>query len=432
MRYKPLSSNFYKKNRINFADSMLSKSIAVFNSNDIYPISADSTYFPFQQHRDIFYLTGIEQEETILLIFPNAEKIKEKEILFIKKTDEKISIWEGEKLSLEKARDLSGIETVFWVSDFEKVFNSLINKCEKLYINTNEHYRSKVETQTREDRFINRAKKKYPSLEHVKGNLILQRLRSVKTDEEINQIQKACDITEKGFKRILNFITPGVYEYEIEAEFSHEFIKNSSTGFAYQPIVASGKNNNVLHYVKNNGVCKSGDLVLIDVGAEYGNYSSDMTRTIPVSGKFSKRQREVYNAVLKVKREAAKLLTPGTLWKEYHHEVGKIMSSELISLGLLTKSEVKNQNPKDPAYKKYFMHGTSHHLGLDTHDYGLIDEPMKENMVFTVEPGIYLPKEGFGIRLEDDVVIKEKGKVENLMKNIPIDPNEIEELMSKN
>ena len=432
MRYKPLSSNFYKKNRVNFAVSMLSKSIAVFNSNDIYPISADSTYFPFQQHRDIFYLTGIEQEETILLIYPDAEKIKEKEILFIKKTDEKISIWEGEKLSLEKARDLSGIETIFWLSDFEKVFNSLANKCEKLYINTNEHYRAKVETQTREDRFINWAKKKYPSLEHVKGNLILQRLRSVKADEEINQIQKACDITEKGFKRILNFVTPGVYEYEIEAEFSHEFIKNSSTGFAYQPIVASGKNNNVLHYVKNNGVCKSGDLVLIDVGAEYGNYSSDMTRTIPVSGKFSKRQREVYNAVLKVKREATNLLTPGTLWKEYHHEVGKIMSSELISLGLLTKSEVKNQNPKDPAYKKYFMHGTSHHLGLDTHDYGLIDEPMKENMVFTVEPGIYLPKEGFGIRLEDDVVIKEKGKVENLMKNIPIDPNEIEELMSKN
>ena len=432
MRYKPLSSNFYKKNRINFADSMLSKSIAVFNSNDIYPISADSTYFPFQQHRDIFYLTGIEQEETILLIFPDTETIKEKEILFIKETDEKISIWEGEKLSLEKARDLSGIETVFWLSDFEKVFNSLANKCEKLYINTNEHYRAKVETQTREDRFINWAKKKYPSLKHLKGNLILQRLRSVKTDEEINQIQKACDITEKGFKRILNFVTPGVYEYEIEAEFSHEFLKNSSMGFAYQPIVASGKNNNVLHYVKNNGVCKSGDLVLIDVGAEYGNYSSDMTRTIPVSGKFSKRQRKVYNAVLKVKREATKLLTPGTLWKEYHYEVGKIMSSELISLGLLTKSEVKNQNPKDPAYKKYFMHGTSHHLGLDTHDYGLIDEPIKENMVFTVEPGIYLPKEGFGIRLEDDVVIKEKGKVENLMKNIPIDPNEIEELMSKN
>ena len=432
MRYKPLTSNFYKKNRINFADSMLSKSIAVFNSNDIYPISADSTYFPFQQHRDIFYLTGIEQEETILLIFPDTETIKEKEILFIKETDEKISIWEGEKLSLEKARDLSGIETVFWLSDFEKVFNSLANKCEKLYINTNEHYRAKVETQTREDRFINWAKKKYPSLKHLKGNLILQRLRSVKTDEEINQIQKACDITEKGFKRILNFVTPGVYEYEIEAEFSHEFLKNSSMGFAYQPIVASGKNNNVLHYVKNNGVCKSGDLVLIDVGAEYGNYSSDMTRTIPVSGKFSKRQRKVYNAVLKVKREATKLLTPGTLWKEYHYEVGKIMSSELISLGLLTKSEVKNQNPKDPAYKKYFMHGTSHHLGLDTHDYGIIDEPMKKNMVFTVEPGIYLPKEGFGIRLEDDVVIKEKGKVENLMKNIPIDPNEIEELMSKN
>ncbi len=432
MRYKALSSNFYKKNRANYAEAMLSKSIAVFNSNDIYPISADSTYFPFQQHRDIFYLTGIEQEETILLIYPDADKIKEREILFIKKTDEKIAIWEGEKLSLEKARDLSGIETVFWLSDFEKIFDSIVNKCDKLYINTNEHYRAKVETQTREDRFINWAKKKYPAVKHIKGNLILQRLRSIKTDEELNQIQKACEITKKGFKRILNFVTPGIYEYEIEAEFSHEFIKNSSKGFAYQPIIASGKNNNVLHYVKNNGICKSGDLVLIDVGAEYGNYSSDMTRTIPVSGKFSERQKKVYEAVLKVKNEATKLLSPGTLWKEYHYEVGKIMTSELINLGLLSQFEVKNQNPKDPAYKKYFMHGTSHHLGLDTHDYGLIDDPMKENMVFTVEPGIYLPKEGFGIRLEDDVVIKEKGAVKNLMKDIPIDPNEIEELMSKN
>ena len=432
MRYKALSSNFYKKNRVNYAEAMLSKSIAVFNSNDIYPISADSTYFPFQQHRDIFYLTGIEQEETILLIYPHADKIKEREILFIKKTDEKIAIWEGEKLSLEKARDLSGIETVFWLSDFEKIFDSIVNKCDKLYINTNEHYRAKVETQTREDRFINWAKKKYPAVKHIKGNLILQRLRSIKTDEELNQIQKACEITKKGFKRILNFVAPGIYEYEIEAEFSHEFIKNSSKGFAYQPIIASGKNNNVLHYVKNNGICKSGDLVLIDVGAEYGNYSSDMTRTIPVSGKFSERQKKVYEAVLKVKNEATKLLSPGTLWKEYHYEVGKIMTSELIDLGLLSQFEVKNQNPKDPAYKKYFMHGTSHHLGLDTHDYGLIDDPMKENMVFTVEPGIYLPKEGFGIRLEDDVVIKEKGAVKNLMKDIPIDPNEIEELMSKN
>tara|TARA_B100000287_G_scaffold184604_1_gene174575 strand:- start:2469 stop:3767 length:1299 start_codon:yes stop_codon:yes gene_type:complete len=432
MRYKALSSNFYKKNRVNYAEAMLSKSIAVFNSNDIYPISADSTYFPFQQHRDIFYLTGIEQEETILLIYPDADKIKEREILFIKKTDEKIAIWEGEKLSLEKARDLSGIETVFWLSDFEKIFDSIVDKCDKLYINTNEHYRAKVETQTREDRFINWAKKKYPAVKHIKGNLILQRLRSIKTDEELNQIQKACEITKKGFKRILNFVAPGIYEYEIEAEFSHEFIKNSSKGFAYQPIIASGKNNNVLHYVKNNGICKSGDLVLIDVGAEYGNYSSDMTRTIPVSGKFSERQKKVYEAVLKVKNEATKLLSPGTLWKEYHYEVGKIMTSELINLGLLSQFEVKNQNPKDPAYKKYFMHGTSHHLGLDTHDYGLIDDPMKENMVFTVEPGIYLPKEGFGIRLEDDVVIKEKGAVKNLMKDIPIDPNEIEELMSKN
>ena len=432
MRYKPLSSDFYKKSRINFADAMCTKSLAVFNSNDIYPISADSTYFPFQQHRDIFYLTGIEQEETILLICPNALKKEEREILFLKKTDEKIAVWEGEKLTFEKARNLSGIETIFWLSDFEKIFNSLVPQCEKLYINTNEHYRAKVETQTREDRFIKWAGEKYPSLKHKKGNLILQKLRSIKTKEEINQIQKACDITEKGFRRILNFVSPGVYEYEIQAEFSHEFLKNSSMGFAYQPIIASGGNNNILHYVKNNCICESGDLVLIDVGAEYGNYSSDMTRTIPVSGKFSNRQKQVYNSVLNVKNEATKLLTPGTLWKEYHDEVGKIMSSELIDLGLISKSDIKNQNPKTPVYKKYFMHGTSHHLGLDTHDYGLIDEPMEANMVFTVEPGIYLPKEGFGIRLEDDVVIKEKGEAKNLMSNIPIDLNQIEELMSKN
>jgi len=299
-----------------------------------------------------------------------------------------------------------------------------------MYINTNEHYRASVETETREDRFIKWWKENYPAHKVEKSNPILQRLRSVKESEELDLLQKACDITEKGFRRVLSFVKPNVMEYEIEAEFAHEFIRNRSKGFAYTPIIASGNNANVLHYIENNQQCKEGDLILLDVGAEYANYSSDMTRMIPVSGRFSDRQKEVYNAVLKVKNEATKLLVPGTLWKEYHVEVGKIMTSELLGLGLIDKADVQNENPEWPAYKKYFMHGTSHHLGLDTHDYGLLHEPMQANMVFTVEPGIYIPKEGFGIRLEDNVVIQKSGEPFNLMRNIPIEVEEIESIMN--
>jgi Xaa-Pro aminopeptidase len=287
-----------------------------------------------------------------------------------------------------------------------------------------------VETQTREDRFIKWWKEKYPAHQVAKSNPILQRLRSIKEQEELDLIQKACDITEKGFRRVLKFVKPGVMEYEIEAELLHEFVRNRSKGFAYGPIIASGKNANVLHYVENNQVCNSGDLILFDVAAEYANYSSDLSRTIPVSGRYSERQRKVYDAVLRVKNEATNMLVPGTLWKEYHIEVGRIMTSELLGLGLLDTADVQNENPEWPAYKKYFMHGTSHHLGLDTHDYGLLNEPMQANMVFTVEPGIYIPAEGFGIRIEDDVVIQETGAPFNLMGNIPIEAEEIEEIMN--
>jgi Xaa-Pro aminopeptidase len=259
----------------------------------------------------------------------------------------------------------------------------------------------------------------------------LQRLRSVKDKIEIDLIQTACNITEKGFRRILNFVKPGVWEYEIEAEFMHEFLRNRSRGFAYTPIIGSGNNANVLHYIVNNQQCKKGDLLLLDVGAEYANYASDMTRTIPVSGKYTKRQREVYDAVKRVKDDATKMLVPGNYWKEYHEEVGKLMTKELLGLKLLDKADVKNEDPNWPAYKKYFMHGTSHHMGLDTHDYGILWEKMTENMVFTVEPGIYIPQEGFGIRLEDDVVIQKKGEPFNLMRNIPIEAEEIEEIMNK-
>lgn len=404
-------------------------SLAVFNSNDIYPISADST-MPFEQARDIFYLSGVDQEESILVLFPDAPNPNHKEVLFLRETNEHIAIWEGERLTKEKATEISGVKTIYWLQEFDKVFFELMTQAECIYFNTNEHYRQSVETETREDRFIKRTKEKFQAHSWAKSNPILQRLRSVKDPIELDLIQKACDITEKGFRRILNFVKPGVWEYEIEAEFMHEFLRNRSKGFAYTPIIASGNNANVLHYVVNNQQCKDGDLLLLDVGAEYANYASDMTRTIPVNGRFTKRQREVYDAVLHVKKEATKMLVPGTDWKEYHVEVGKIMTDQLLKLKLLDKADVQNENPDWPAYKKYFMHGTSHHMGLDTHDYGILWEPMQANMVFTVEPGIYIPDEGFGIRLENDVVIQETGEPFDLMRNIPLEADEIEDLMN--
>ena len=429
MRYIPLSSSFYRSNRARFMDAISQGGLAVFNSNDIYPISADST-MPFQQHRDIFYLSGIDQEESVLLLFPDAKNSNHREVLFVKKTNDHIAVWEGAKLSQKEATNISGIQTVLWTDDFNSLFNQLTKEAKSIYFNTNEHYRANIETQTREDRFIEWAKKKYPTHQHEKSNFILQRLRSLKHKEEICQIQQAINITEKGFRRVLDFVKPGVWEYEIEAEFVNEFIKNRSKGFAYSPIIASGRNSNVLHYTQNNSKCQSGDLILIDVGAEYGNYASDMTRTIPVSGKFTPRQRRVYDAVRKIGEESMQLLVPGTLIKEYNQEVGKIMSSALIDLGLLDKKDLNIKDKKNPAYKKYYMHGTSHHLGLDTHDYGLIEEPIEPNMVLSVEPGIYIPEESFGIRIEEDVVVQEKGGPINLTKNIPKDPDEIEFLMS--
>lgn len=429
MKYDPLNSSLYVENRKNFMAQMKPKSLAVFNSNDIYPISADST-MPFQQHRDILYLSGVDQEESILLLFPDAAEEKHREVLFLRETNDHIAVWEGEKLDKDQAFAVSGIKTVHWLSEFDKVFFELMSQAEIIYFNTNEHYRQSVETETREDRFIKMVKDRFPAHSWAKSNPILQRLRSIKHPVELDAMQKACDITEKGFRRVLDFVKPGVWEYEIEAEFLHEFIRNRSNGFAYTPIIASGNNANVLHYIQNNHQCKDGDLILMDVGAEYANYSSDMTRTIPVNGRFTKRQRAVYEAVNRVKNEATKMLVPGTMWKEYHIEVGKLMTSELLGLGLLDKADVKNEDPNWPAYKKYFMHGTSHHIGLDTHDYGILWEPIKANMVFTVEPGIYLPAEGFGIRLEDDVVVKETGDPLNLMANIPIEAEAIEELMN--
>jgi Xaa-Pro aminopeptidase len=429
MKYHQIPASLFVKNRKKFMAEMKPKSVAVFNSNDLYPVSAD-TALPFAQHRDIFYLSGADQEESILLLCPDAPYEHLREVLFLRETNEHIAIWEGEKLTKERATEVSGIKNIVWLKDFEKVLFEVMTYCDTIYVNTNEHYRSSVETETREDRFIKWWKAKYPAHQVAKSNPILQRLRSVKEQEELDLMQQACDITEKGFRRILGFTRPGVWEYEIEAELIHEFIRNRSKGFAYTPIIASGNNSNILHYIENNQQCHDGDLILFDVAAEYANYSSDLSRTIPVNGRYTERQKAVYNAVLRVKNEATKMLTPGTLWKQYHVEVGKIMTSELLGLGLIDKADVQNEDPAWPAYKKYFMHGTSHHLGLDTHDYGLLHEPMQANMVFTVEPGIYIPAEKFGIRLEDNVVIQPTGEPFNLMRNIPIEAEEIETLMN--
>ena len=429
MKYESIDSKLFIKNRLNFSKKMKENGIAFFNSNDIYPVSADST-LPFEQHRDIFYLSGIDQEESVLVLCPNSINPKHREILFLKETNDHIAVWEGPKINKKQAYELSGVKSVYWLNDLENIIEELMVNCNNIYINENEHYRAKVETETREARFSKWLLNKYPKQNKQRSNPILQRLRSVKDPIETRLIQHACNITNKGFRRILNFVKPGVWEYEIEAEFIHEFLINKSKKFAYTPIIASGHNANILHYIENNMQCKNGDLILLDVGAEYANYSSDMTRTIPVNGRFNERQKAVYNSVLKVKKEATKLLVPGTDWAEYHTEVGKLMTSELLDLKLLDKSDIQQQSKDKPAYKKYFMHGTSHHMGLDTHDYGLLEEPMEENMVFTVEPGIYLPTEGFGIRLEDDVIIQKTGEPINMMRDIPIEIDEIENLMN--
>ena len=429
MKYLPINNQLFTKNRAKFTAQMKPKSIAVFNSNDTFTTGADST-LPFKQSSDLLYLSGADQEESILVLFPDAINPEHREILFLTETSKLIEIWYGAKYSKEEATQVSGIKTIYWLSEFDKVFYDLMTEAETVYFNTNEHYRQSVEIETREDRFIKKCKADFPAHKWEKSAQIMVNIRGVKEPEEIELLQTACDITNKGFRRILPFVKPGIMEYEIEAEYMHEFLRNRSKGFAYTPIIGSGYSACVLHYIENNKECKDGDMLLMDVGAEYANYSSDMTRTIPVNGRFTERQKAIYNAVLRVKDEATKMLVPGADWAEYHKEVGKIMTNELLGLKLLDKADVQNEDPKWPAYKKYFMHGTSHHLGLDTHDYGALKTPMKANMVFTVEPGIYIPEENMGIRIEDDVVIQESGAPFNLMRDIPITVEEIEDLMN--
>jgi len=430
MRYKNISSELFISNRKRLVKELKSNSLVALNANDIMPTNSDGT-MRFRQNSDLFYLTGVDQEETILVLCPDFPDKKYREVLFVRETSDLIATWEGHKLTKEEAREQTGIETVLWLSEFTRLFNTMMvmGDTEHVYLNTNDHYRADSAVETRESRFVKSCQENYPLHKYERLAPIMHRLRSVKSKYEIDLLQHACDITEKGFRRVLKFVKPGVKEYEIEAEWAHEFLKNTSRGFAYEPIIASGTNACVLHYIENSMECKDGDMLLLDVGAEYANYNADLTRTIPVNGKFTKRQKDAYNAVLRVMREAFKMLRPGELYFNYHKEVQKIMESELIGLKLLDKKDVKNQHKDKPLFMKYFMHGTGHQLGLDVHDVGSMYHKMQVGQVWTVEPGIYIREEGLGIRIEDNVVIQKNG-ILDLMKNFPVEVEEIEEIMN--
>ena len=429
MKYLPIENTLFIENRRRLVEKLKPNSIAVLNSNDIQPTSADGTH-PFIQQTDLFYLSGIDQEESTLVIFPDAIEEKYREILFVKETNEQIALWEGKKYSKEEAASVSGIKTVYWNKEFDNIFKDLAFQTHNIYLNTNEHLRASAGVETRDRRFLEWCQKTYPLHNYERLAPIMHELRAVKSPIELKLIRRACDITDKTFRRLLAFIKPGVWEFEIEAEIYHEFIRNRSRGPAFETIIASGADSCVLHYIKNDKQCLDGELVLMDFGAEYVNYAADLTRTVPVNGKFSKRQKEVYNAVLNVQQSAIQLLRPGNTFDEYNREVGKIMEAELIRLGLLDADNVKKQSEDEPLYKKYFPHGTSHHLGLDVHDYGNKYRKFEAGMVFTCEPGIYVREEAIGVRLENDILISDDEPVD-LTADIPKDADEIEELMNQ-
>jgi len=428
MKYPLIDKKLFQSNRSNYTNLLKSNSIAVFNANDEFPRSGDQNFL-FKQNSDLFYLTGIDQEQTILLLYPNCPNPLYKEVLFLRQTNDHIAVWEGYKYTKQQARETSGIENIYWLDEFWNIFNSIIHYADTIYLNTNENDRSDNPVPYRDLRFIHDLKYKFPLHHYERSAPLLRKLRAKKSSFEIELTKKACSITRDAFIRVLKFVKPGVMEYEIEAEIIHEFIRQGATGHAYSPIIASGANANILHYNDNNQKCKDGDVILFDFAAEYANYNADLSRSIPANGRFTKRQKDVYNAVLRVFREARKMLLPGTIWNDYHTEVGKIMETELIGLGLLDKFEVERQNPKMPLYKKYFMHGTSHHLGLDVHDFAGRYTPFEEGNILTCEPGIYIKEEGLGIRLENDILITANGNVD-LMENIPLEAEEIEEIMN--
>lgn len=428
MRYQKIDPSLFVQNRERLREQLPPNSLVVLNSNDILPTNADGTML-LRQNSDIFYLSGIHQEETILVLFPDAPDEKQREMLFTKKTSELISIWEGDKHTKDSARDTSGIQNVHWTGAFSGILRVLMTQAEHIFLNTNEHARAKDRIETRDLRFIREAMRQYPLHDYRRLAPIMATLRITKSDPEVELISKACEITEAGFRRVLQFIAPGVKEYEVEAELIHEYLRHGSDGFAYDPIIGSGKNACVLHYLENHDTCEDGEMLLMDVAARYANYNSDLTRTVPVNGRFTDRQRAVYEAVLRTMRACSEMLRPGVILKDYQEEVGKLVEAELIDLELISKKDIDEQDPEKPAYKKYFMHGASHHLGLDVHDVGDNWQPVCVGMIFTIEPGIYICEENFGCRLENNYLIGENGNVD-LMASIPVEVEEIEDLMN--
>jgi len=428
MKYQTIDKELFQYNRSGYTNLLKSNSIAVFNANDEFPRSGDQN-FSFKQNSDLFYLSGIDQEQTILLLYPDCPNPLYREVLFLRQTNDHIAVWEGYKYTKPQARDASGIASVYWLDDFWSIFNSIVHYADNIYLNTNENDRSESLVPYRDLRFIKDLKERFPLHNYERSAPLLRKLRARKSEIEIALTRRACSITRDAFIRVLKFVKPGVKEYEIEAEIIHEFIRQGATGHAYSPIIASGNNANILHYTDNNQECRGGDVILFDFAAEYANYNADLSRSIPVNGRFTKRQKDVYNAVLRVFKAAKSMLLPGTIWNDYHKEVGKIMEHELIGLGLLAKHEVEKQNPDMPLYKKYFMHGTSHHLGLDVHDFAGRYTPFEEGNILTCEPGIYIREEGLGIRLENDILLTSDGNVD-LMADIPLELEEIEEIMN--
>ena len=428
MRHKPIKNKLFIENRKRLAALLAAKSLAVVNANDLLPVNADATLV-MHPNSDLFFLSGIEQEESILLVFPDAVEEKNREILFLRQPNEHLKIWEGYKHTKEDARKISGVKNVQWLSEFPVTFRSLMLESDAAHLNSNEYKRANVEMETRDVRFIQQCRQDYPLHDFRRLAPLLHQLRVTKTDLELDLLKEAMDITAKGFRRMLRFVKPGVTEYEVEAELAKEYIKRRGK-FAYPPIIAAGTNNCVLHYWQNDQPCKKGQLLLMDAASSYANYNADLTRTIPVSGKFSRRQKNVYNAVLRVLRASIAGAVVGKLHRDWQKESQVHMNEELLKLGLLKPSQVKKQDPENPACRKYYMHGLGHPLGLDVHDVGDMNVPFADGTVLTVEPGIYIPDEGFGVRLEDNIVVTEDGPV-NLMEKIPIEADEIESIMNR-
>lgn len=428
MKALPLPPALFTLNRERLVKLLPPRSLAVLNANDIMPTNADGT-MGHLQNADLFYLTGVHQEETILLLAPDAYDPTHREILFVRETNEHLATWEGHKLTKEQAAAVSGIKTVKWLAEFPGIFRQLMCELDNVYLNSNEHQRADASVETRDSRFIRDCRAKFPLHHYHRLAPLMHALRAVKSQDEINAIQAACDLTGRGFKRVCKFLKPGVNETEVEAEFAHEFIRHKGQ-FAYPPIIASGANNNILHYNQNDQICRKGDLLLLDVAAGLGNYMSDLTRTIPVSGRFTRRQKQVYNAVLRVLRAQVTALTPGKTTKDLRLECDERIAKECVDLGLLKPADIKKQKPEAPAVRKYFMHGVSHPIGLDVHDVTYNHFKIEPGWVLTVEPAIYIKEEGFGIRLENTVAVTENGPLD-LMAGIPIEAGEIEALMNR-